>query len=220
MKDLLKKGDQQKAAPRGKRPLFGSKKPNPDNAAAAQKSKKSLFGAKKAPNARPASQQRPVKGKAMDTSKLVPIFGGLLLLVALAVAAKMFLFKEEPLPPTQPPVAQTPPSPATPAPEATEPVPPPADMVSNDQAQSANLAMTPDSMPAQHIEPVAPADNNSQIAPQPVDGTVAATPPASTQKMTYEEFLQESKTKVYRERETHPASIGAEIAQTETATGQ
>lgn len=226
MKDLFKKGDKQKPAPKAKKPLFGagnkSKKPADEKSA---KAKKPLFGAKKSQpeldqddnqvpqtNAKGKLGKKPApKGKGMDTSKLVPVLGGLLALILLGVAAKMFLFKEEPPLPPLPPVTTeappaTPPAPAEPTPAdggiAQIPAPtntPPAD------------ATIPPPAVAQEPIATAPAPvEQTQTPPQPQGGEIApvitapnnGNVPVPAQKMTYEEFVKESKTKVYRERET------------------
>lgn len=195
MKSLLKKGEKSEKPAAPKKSLFGKKPAKKmaddiDEPVAPKKTGFSLTkkrtagdaaeqGAKKPTKPAKSTAKKPAKsGGGFDAKKLVPILGGVLALVLLALAAKMFLFSE---PEPTPVVPQIPP-PAAQPPAAPAPVAPP---VPTEQAQP----------------PVAPPPA------APVESTPAATTPmpaapSGQQNFTHEQFVQESKNKVYRERET------------------
>lgn len=212
MKSLLKKGEKSDKGAAPKKSLFGKKPAKKvaddiDEPVAPKKTGFSLTKKRAAGDAAAAEQgnnkkakptkpaKKPAKGGGMDVKKLIPILGGLLALVLLALAAKMFLFSEpepEPVvPKITPPAAQ----PAPPAP--AQPVAPPP--VETAPAQPvAPVAETTQPQPAQPVAPAAPT--GSVAAPAPVQAA------PGQQNFTREDFLRESKNKVYRERETTQTS--------------
>lgn len=208
MKSLLKKGEKSDKGATPKKSLFG-KKPvkkvadDIDEPVAPKKTGFSLTK-KRTANADDAVEQggkktkpakKSAKGGSMDTKKLVPILGGFLALILLALAAKMFLFSE---PEPEPVVPQIPPPPATPAPaQPATPAAPAEQTPSQDQAQPAAPTAEAPAQPAPEAQPNQPV----QVAPaQPTNMPAVQAP--QTRQFTREEFLQESKNKVYRERET------------------
>lgn len=226
MKDLFKKKPAAPKQAKPKKPLFGKKaiktseidqfsdrtttqtldgfsqQPFQEQVPA----KKSGLFAKKPAKVKPASgsvvsdakaSQKP-KSLQMDTKKLIPLLGLLLLLVLGGLAAKMFLFNEEPVSEPVTPVVSEP-VPATEEPVVAETetqVAQPTDVsIPADSVQTA----TPNTAPAVS-ESVTP--ENQAVAP-------ANTPvaPQSNQPISYDDFVNESSKKVYRERTTDPASL-------------
>lgn len=210
MKSLLKKGEKSDKGTAPKKSLFGKKPAKKvaddiDEPVAPKKTGFSLTKKRTATNADDTAEQggkkakpakKSAKGGSMDTKKLVPILGGLLAVILLALAAKMFLLSE---PEPEPVVPQIPPPPATPAPaQPTTPAAPAEQAPSPDQAQPAAPTAEAPVQPA----PEAQSNQPVQVAPaQPTDMAPAVQAP-QTRQFTREEFLQESKNKVYRERET------------------
>lgn len=136
--------------------------------------------------------QKP-KSLQLDTQKLLPVLIGLFLLVVAALVAKMFLFNDEPVAtpaPSEPAAAPSEAAPNEPAPtEANaEQAPTPTDAPTEANATNAAEASA-QTNPPQATEPAPVA---------PVDGNAAQAAPAGN--LSYEEFIQETEKKVYRER--------------------
>lgn len=216
MKSLLKKGEKSDKGATPKKSLFG-KKPvkkvadDIDEPVAPKKTGFSLTK-KRTANADDAVEQggkktkpakKSAKGGGMDTKKLVPILGGFLALILLALAAKMFLFSE---PEPEPVVPKIPPPSAQPKPQPAQPVAPAGQpsQPNSGQAQAPQPVAPTAQPPAQPASPEQAQPNQPvQVAPaQPTDMTAPTTQAPQTRQFTREEFLQESKNKVYRERET------------------
>lgn len=249
MKDLFKKkGDTATTpkAPKEKKPLFSmgkkaaanrAEKPAKEKAAkkpafsfgkkadgAAKPAKKPAFSlGKKSAAADGETVVKAPKAKggaaALDVNKLIPILVGLLVLVLAALAAKIFLFSDEPEPA---PVVT---APAAPAPEATaEAVATPeatAEATATDSSVAAAdpNAVAPTAEATTAPEAVAAVDGNTAVA---TDGTTAvaaaatATAEVPPRQVSYAEFLEQSNQRIYRERTTTDAVATAEA----TATGQ
>lgn len=181
-------------APKPKKPLFGKKAKTPASEEGdAPPSKKPVGKSAKKPKS---------GGAGLNSSKLIIIIGGLLALVLFAVVAKMFLFKSEPAP--APVVPSMPAQPVTPPPA---PVPAPVEVAPPSEGAVVTPA-TPEPVAPAVAEQPAPAPvvaNESQtmsvapIAPPAPQGTTDA---SGKRTFTREEFLQESKNRVYRERDT------------------
>lgn len=190
-----KNGKQKTAAP--KKSLLGKKSvaSATDSTAPA---KKTGFGLGKKPakahGIPPMQGGKNAKAKGMDTAKLIPILGGLIALILLALVAKMFLFNEpepEPIVPTLPPPSQVQPQIEQPAQATVE-------------------------APAQDVQPAQTAAPQPQLAqeaqPQPIqdNSQMIVAPTAHTPKsFTKDEFLQEAKNKIYIERDT--AKLSPEV---------
>lgn len=136
--------------------------------------------------------QKP-KSLQLDTQKLLPVLIGLFLLVVAALVAKMFLFNDEPVAtpaPSEPAAAPSEAAPNEPAPTEVnaEQAPTPADAPTEANATNAAEASAQTNPPqATEPAPVAPVDGNAAQA-------------APTGNLSYEEFIQETEKKVYRER--------------------
>lgn len=142
--------------------------------------------------------QKP-KSLQLDTQKLLPVLIGLFLLVVAALVAKMFLFNDEPVA-TPAPIA---------APAPSEPAAAPSEAAPNEPAPTeanAEQAPTPTDAPTEANATNAAEASAQTNPPQatepapvaPVDGNAAQAAPAGN--LSYEEFIQETEKKVYRER--------------------
>lgn len=253
MKDLFKKKGDTAAtpkAPKEKKPLFsmgkkaaanGAEKPAKEKAAkkpafsfgkkadgAAKPAKKPAFSlGKKSAAADGETVVKAPKAKggaaALDVNKLIPILVGLLVLVLAALAAKIFLFSDEPEPA---PVVTAPAAPeAAPTPDATAEAVATPEATAEATATDSSVAVadpnaaTPTAEATTAPEAVAAVDGNTAVA---TDGTTAvaaaatATAEVPPRQVSYAEFLEQSNQRIYRERTTTDAVATAEA----TATGQ
>lgn len=183
MKNLFKKkGSSDKAQVSKKnKPMafrFGKKKTDDGALEASSETKKGLvlnFGKKSTDKKTPKGDKAP-----LNAAKIIPVLVGVLVLILLALLAKMFVFNDAP-------AVDAPPAPAVaqPAPfangEAEEPVQPaPVEQT----AAEAQPESTPDETLGLPVQTKSDAD------------------PAQTAELTYDDFLQESNRRIYRERNT------------------
>lgn len=249
MKDLFKKKGDTAAtpkAPKEKKPLFSMGKKAATNRAEKPAKEKAAkkpafsFGKKADGAAKPAKKPAFSLGKksaaadgetvvkapkakggaaALDVNKLIPILVGLLVLVLAALAAKIFLFSDEPEPA---PVVT---APAAPTPDATAEAVATPEATAEATATDSSVAVadpnaaTPTAEATTAPEAVAVVDENTAVA---TDGTTAvaaaatATAEVPPRQVSYAEFLEQSNQRIYRERTTTDAVATAEA----TATGQ
>lgn len=175
MKDLLKKG---KKAPKPTKP------------------KKALFGKPKKQATEPAqvTSKKPTKSMAIgqaNTNKIIAILVVALVLILLALAAKLFLFNDDtviddiavtaPVATVEPTVADE---------SVTEP--------SNDELSQTEIAPESDTVitdtPVDSAVVVVPVENIETIEP--------VAPEQPRQELSYDEFIKETESKIYREHNT------------------
>lgn len=191
MKDLLKKKGNKPAktaSPKAKKPLFAKKTKSPTQ----PKVKKPLFG-KKDKAAKPAKTVAMPKTDGLDTKKIVFILIALLVLVLAVLAARLFLFNNEP-------VSETVYTPATTEEMAADQEAEPLEttIVDVDTAESTDDSVEPQ-VEVESVDTVAMQNDNTAVV---TDSQTDST----SQPMTLEEFKQEAATRVYRERNTAPQS--------------
>lgn len=178
----------------------------------AQTAKKSgLFGKKTAtpkPVVSSAKASQKPKSLQLDQKKLLPIFGGLLALVLVALVIKMFVFNDEPAQPLpEPQVAQETPTEVMPEPTQADQLAQPA-VPMDTQAPQEVLADG-----SEMSEMPADTQTDTQIANDVNTDTTAPSGQANqpvvpaVKPLTHAEFIQEANKKVYRERNTDPASL-------------
>lgn len=179
----------------------------------AQTAKKSgLFGKKTAtpkPVVSSAKASQKPKSLQLDSKKLLlPIFGGLLALVLVALVIKMFVFNDEPAQPLpEPQVAQETPTEVMPEPTQADQLAEPA-VPMDTQAPQEVLADG-----SEMSEMPADTQTDTQIANDVNTDTTAPSGQANqpvvpaVKPLTHAEFIQEANKKVYRERNTDPASL-------------
>lgn len=144
--------------------------------------------------------QKP-KSLQLDVQKLLPILIGLFALVVAALVAKMFLFNEEPALEPAPVAAPAPAEPTAPATDAPATEPTPAEPT---PAESVPSAPTTSEQPIAN-EPAPTAESAPQVAANAESAPItpnqdAADNAAPVSNLSYEEFIQETEKKVYRER--------------------
>lgn len=171
--------------------LFKKKRKKKAEPTKVDKPKKSFF-AKKTPT---KVKQEKIAVKPKLGNKNLPVLIAVVLgLLGLAVAAKFFLFSEPEFAPTE--VVSAP---------AVEPTP---EAPAQETAAATTTDATAEAVQAEQ-QPVVGADNPEQAATQQLSAPVVA-PQDATQaeaaesKITYEDFVQQSQTRVYRERSTDP----------------
>lgn len=183
----------------------------------AQTAKKSgLFGKKTAtpkPVVSSAKASQKPKSLQLDPKKLLPIFGGLLALVLVALAIKMFVFNDEPAQPLpEPQVAQETPTEVMPEPTQADQLAEPAVPMDTQAPQVLADSSEMSEMPAD-TQVVADTQTDTQIANDVNTDTTAPSGQANqpvapaVKPLTHAEFIQEANKKVYRERNTDPASL-------------
>lgn len=205
MKDLFKKKTNEpkattqktavsKTAQTPKKPLFGKKamadSSHDNTVQPAPASKKSAPASKK-------SAQKVAGASQLDVKKIIPILIGLLILVLALLLAKMFIFDDSStLGATETIVVEAPPA-EEPVTSETQ-----ASASATDDTQ-AEAVVNPAQSVVENALPAPPSDDGQPLADaeNAVPANDSEIAPDST--LSYEEFIQETEKKVYRERIIH-----------------
>lgn len=195
--DLFKKKSKTQAAPTKqvapKKSLFAKKtKAEPSSESAPvlkdKAPKKSLFAKKTT-----AKQDKVVVKPKLGNKNLPILIATVLGLVVLALAAKFFLFTDEP--------EVAPESPAVIAPE-------PVQETQTPQVQEAETQETPKEAINQETPAETPVSSSETVATEIIttDSSKAVSDePKTEEKISYDEFVKQSQSRVYRERSTSPS---------------